>query len=362
MSNATIRDVARQAGVSVATVSRVLNGTARVADGTRQRILDAARQLHYQPHAAARSLSLRRTNAVGVVLPDLHGEFFSELLRGIDTTAQRAGLHLLVSSSHHDRTGIAAALHAMRGRVDGLLVMTPDLDAAALAESLPAGIPVVLVSCDVPGGDVDVLWIDNVGGAHAVVRHLLALGHRRIAHVGGSPQHLDARMRRQGWQDALRTAGVEPDDALVAEGDFTEEGGWRATLSLLARSHVPTAVFAASDAMAVGVMGALREHGVCVPGDVSVVGFDDIALARYVTPPLTTVRVAADRLGARATELLLGRAGAERPPPAVSDAPRRELLPAELVTRASTAPPPSRAPARPGASRTTRSSIPEIVP
>ena len=109
MSNATIRDVAREAGVSVATVSRVLNGTAPVADDTRRRILDAARQLRYQPHAAARSLSLRRTNALGVVLPDLHGEFFSELLRGVDTTAQRAGLHLLVSSSHHDRAGIAAA-------------------------------------------------------------------------------------------------------------------------------------------------------------------------------------------------------------------------------------------------------------
>lgn len=337
MRDATIKDVARLAEVSVATVSRVLTGSAPVAEPTRRRVEAAATSLRYAPHAAARSLSSRRTGALGVVLPDLYGEFFSEFLRGVDTTAQRHGLHLLVSSSHHDRAGVASVLRTMRGRVDGLLVMTPDLDADALLAHLPARLPVVLVGCAAAAAERDQLVIDNVGGAHAAVAHLLRLGHRVIGFIGGAGGNADARSRLDGYRRALLDAGLAPAPALELEGDFTEEGGWRAAYQLLARPERPTAIFAANDAMAVGALGALREAGVAVPGEVALVGFDDIPVARYLTPTLTTVRVAVDVLGERAVQLLLLRTAAERPPPG---SPRREVLPTTLVVRESCGAPP----------------------
>ncbi|GJG85785.1 LacI family transcriptional regulator [Gemmatimonadetes bacterium T265] len=339
---ATIRDVARMAGVSVATVSRVLTGSAPARDDTRARILEAATALRYTPNSAARSLITRRTGALGVILPDLHGEFFSELLRGADRAAQAEHHHLLVSSSHHDREGIEAALRSMRGRVDALLVMSPELDAESLAANLPAALPVVLLNCDAPasgaGGaearQVDVLAADNFGGARAMVRHLLALGHTRVAHVAGAARNLDTRERLRGYRAALRESGVARRAAYEAPGDFTEAGGHRAALGLLALAEPPTAICCANDASAIGALSAARELGRRVPEDVAVVGFDDVPMARYVTPPLSTVRVAIDRFGARAVELALGaarRAAAGLPP----RAPVRETAPAELVVRTS---------------------------
>ncbi len=340
MRSSTIRDVARLAQVSVATVSRVLNGSAPVADATRERILDAARELRYSPHGAARSLSSRRTGALGVILPDLHGEFFSELLRGVDQTAQAQGLHLLVSSSHHDRDGLLSALQAMHGRVDGLLVMAPDLDGAALDHALPARLPVVLVSCASvaprAGAAMRAIDVDNEGGAVAMTRHLLALGRRRIAFVAGPPENADARGRLEGFRRALAEAsgGAGGVEAVEIAGDFSERSGWHAAHALLDadgdRERAPTAIFAANDAMAIGALSALRERGREVPGDVAVVGFDDIPMSRYMHPPLSTVRVDISTLGATATgrllELLTG------PPP---DMPARDVLPTTLVVRAS---------------------------
>lgn len=313
---ATIRDVARRADVSVATVSRVMNASAPVREPTRQRIIEAARELHFTPNASARSLSMRRTTALGVVLPDLHGEFFSELLRGIDRTAQQHQRHLLVSSSHHDPEGIAPALRAMHGRVDGLIVMAPDLPASALAGALPHGIPTVMLNCaaGATGADsqrerVEALVVDNFGGAVTMVRHLASVGHRRIAFIAGAAHNEDARERRRGYVTAMRELGLGAPLAYQPRGDFTEEGGSRATLLLLTQQPAPTAIFAANDMMALGALLVLRDHGVRVPQDMAVVGFDNIPAARYVTPPLTTVAVDADALGARAATLLLANMG-----------------------------------------------------
>jgi len=234
MREATIRDVAARAGVSVATVSRVLTGSAPVADPTRERVHEAVRTLGYAPHAGARSLSSRRTGALGVVLPDLHGEFFSELLRGVDTMAQRHRHHVLVSSSHHDARGVGAAVRAMRGRVDGLVVMSPDVDAHALAEHLPTGLPVVLVNGEAPGADVHELRVDNYGGARRMTAHLLALGHRRVAHACGPRHNFDARERLRGYRAALAGAGVPARAEYAVDGDFSEGGGYRAARALLA--------------------------------------------------------------------------------------------------------------------------------
>jgi LacI family transcriptional regulator len=326
----TIRDVARLAGVSVATVSRVLNASAPVREATRARVLDVARQLRFSPNTAARTLSRQRAGALGVILPDLYGEFFSELLRGIDQEAQRAHHALLVSSSHHDSRGIGVAVRAMRGRVDGLLVMAPDVEAALLADVLPHGVPTVLLNGPSVDADVHEITVDNFGGARAMTRHLLSIGHARIGFIAGAARNHEASERERGHHAALREARVAIDPTLEVRGDFSEDGGWRGTRELLARVPRPSVIFAANDAMAVGALSALREAGIAVPDEVAVAGFDDIPVARFLNPPLTTVRVGIAALGERAAALVLA-ALAERSPPGAE--PRRAVLPAELVIR-----------------------------
>lgn len=302
---ATIKDVAREARVSVATVSRVFNESGPVSAETRRRIREVAARLHYAPHGAARSLITSKTSTLGVLLPDLYGEFFSEVIRGMDQTAQRNGYHLLVSSSHDDKSEIESALRAMRGRVDGLVAMSPHLDAASLVANVPAALPVVLLNCAVSGDDYDTLTIENRQGALGMVRHLIGLGHRRIAIITGADGNLDAVERCQGYRDGLDEAGIEARPELEVAGDFTEASGFRAAASLLALREQPTAVFASNDAMAIGALSALREAQVRVPEDMAVAGFDDIPLARYMSPPLSSVHVAIAELGVRAVATVL---------------------------------------------------------
>jgi LacI family transcriptional regulator len=319
--------VAREAGVSVATVSRFFNDSGPVRSETGQRIDEVARRLRYVPNRAAQSLSTRRTRTIGVLLPDLHGEFFSEVIRGIDQTARRTGWHMLLSSSHDDRAEIEAALRAMRGRVDGLIVMSPDVDAEALAGNLPDRLPVVLMNCELVHRSYDSLAIDNYGGARALTRHLLAVGHRRIGVITGPPRNHDARERLRGVVAELGEAGVTYDAALEVPGDFTEAAGYAGAARLVADGP-PSAILACNDAMAVGALCALRDANVRVPEDVAVVGFDDIPIARYVSPPLTTVRVAIAQLGERAAERLFE--AIELPD---GHEPAHEVMPAELVVR-----------------------------
>jgi LacI family transcriptional regulator len=301
----TIREVARAAGVSVATVSRVLNESGPVAGETRDRIRRIAGELRYIPNGAARSLSMRRTGTLGVLLPDLYGEFFSEVIRGLDQAAQRARFHLLLSSSHNNRNDIEAALQAMRGRVDGLVVMSPHIDVAVLAANLPESLPAVMLNTAQATAEYDTLSVDNFGGARAMVAHLAGHGHRRVAMVRGPAPNHDAAERLRGYRAALADAGIAADAALEVEGDFTEEAGFRAVRRLLALDRRPTAIFAANDSTAIGAMSALREAGVAVPREMAVAGFDDIPISRYLTPALSSVRVSINDLGARAMEQLV---------------------------------------------------------
>jgi len=326
----TIRDVARKAGVSVATVSRVFNDSGPVNVETRNRIREVARELRYAPNSAARSLSARRTGTLGVLLPDLHGEFFSEVIRGVDLAVQRHGYHLLLSSSHNDRAEVAAALRVMHGRVDGIILMSPAVDADTLVAELPASLPVVLLNCAVRDERFDSLDIDNAGGARAMTEHLLACGHRRIAVVCGPARNHDANERLRGYREALRAAGVEPREAWELPGDFSEAAGHRSAASLLALDPRPTALFAANDAMAIGAMSALREAGLRVPDDVAVTGFDDVPISRYVTPPLTTVRVAISEFGARAADVLVAALAGDG-----THRRGHDVLPTALVVRGS---------------------------
>jgi LacI family transcriptional regulator len=293
------------ADVSVATVSRVLNDSGPVSEEARQRIERVASRLRYAPNGAARSLITRRTHTIGVLLPDLYGEFFSEVIRGIDLVAQRSGYHMLVSSSHSEQQALEAALGAMRGRVDGLIVMSPDLDQRTLRSSLAACPAVVLLNCAARTADFDAIKIDNVGGAAAMTRHLLGMGHRRIAFISGAAGNVDAEERRRGYRSAMRAAKVERDPLMEIDGDFTESGGYRAAKALLGIEDRPTAIFAANDSMAIGALSALREAGVSVPEEIAVTGFDDIPIAQYTSPPLTSVHVPILDLGERATERLV---------------------------------------------------------
>jgi len=318
----TIKEVAARAGVSVATISRVVNGKGPVRESTSRRVMETAQAMRYTPHGVARSLSMRRANTVGLLLPDLHGEFFSEVIRGIDAEARRSGYHLLVSGFHSDQEEMTAVFRAVRGRVDGLIVMSPEREASVLFAHLPAGLPIVLLNN--LSGAARTIAIDNYGGAVAMVKHLLGIGHRRIAFIKGPEQNADACERLRGYRDAIGAAAF-----LEVDGDFSEEAGYRAATDLLQLEHRPSAIFAANDAMAIGALSALREARVIVPHEIALCGFDDIPIARYVTPPLTTVNVAIAELGRRAFEVL------ERRLQDGGEDNQREILPTTLVIRES---------------------------
>ena len=328
MAEATIRDVARRAQLSVATVSRALNGFANVSDSAREKIAAAVKELGYVPHAGARSLSLSRTNAIGVVLPALHGEFFSEVVRGMDQVASARGYFLLLSNMHPESPGgSAGVLRALRGRVDGLLLMAPHVQDHELVEALPAGLPTLLINTRGQPAGCPWIHLDNAAGARAVAQHLLALGRRRIVHISGPAGNIDAQERAEAFRETI--AGAQGVELMMLEGDFYEESGLRAVRRLLHDGVGFDAIFAANDNMAMGALTALREAGVRVPEDVAVAGFDDIPLAKHLG--LTTVRVRIAELGERALERLIGIL-------ANRDGGGDELHAPELVVRSSTDP------------------------
>lgn len=325
---ATIRDVASKAGVSVATVSRVLNDKKLVREDTSREVRDAARSLRYVPNVAARSLSGRRSHTIGVLLPDVHGQFFSEVIRGIDTAARNAKYHILVSGWHSDSAEMMEMINTMRGRVDGLLVMAPNLGGAALRSQLTFDLPMVILNSS--DDQHDAITIDNFGGAQAMMRHLMGLGHTRIAFIKGPPRNVDARERLRGYRHALRRAAGGPLEAIELEGDFSVEAGTEAARRILSQKNKrPTAVFAANDSMAVGAISTLMESGLHVPDDVAVVGFDDIPIVRYITPALTTVRIDIAEMGRSAFSLLFDSITDRR------HLARRESIATSLVVRRS---------------------------
>ena len=322
----TIKDVAREAHVSVASVSRVLNGVGRVGEPTRQKILKAAERLRYVPHEGARSLITRRTATIGMVLPDFYGEFFSEMLRGADGEARRRGLHLLVSTSHGDTEEAAAAIRAMRGRVDGILVMSPHLDGDFVSEHLPETLPSVLLNAPAIDGRPGVN-VEHYSGAATMVRHLAAGHRRRIAHIAGPVCNTDAAERLRGYVDARPEA---LDERYLVHGDFSMESGYVAGMKLGRLNLMPEAVFAANDMMAVGCIEAFRSLGIEVPRDVAVGGFDDVPLAALLRPALTTMRIDVAALGG----LALRRLAALIEAPGEDEPGEDRILP-ELVVRES---------------------------
>lgn len=327
----TIRDVARRAGVSISTVSRVLNDTCPVQEDKRRRVREAVKILGYAPNPVARSLLRKETGGLGVLLPYVSGEFFSELLYGIDRTTRQLGFFLMISTSHGSPEELRAALRGMRRRVDGLLIMAPEGEGAVLGDLLPDETPVVLINTPATGTAYDALSFDNYRGGFLATAHLLEQGHRRIAMLKGPAWAHDARERLRGYREALVASGLAPSPEYELAGDYSPEAGHAAAEQVLALQPRPTAVFAANDQSALAMIAALRNAGVAVPGDLSLVGFDDIPSARFASPSLTTVRVPIRELGVAAVQrlvvLLRGHSGPVQ----------QDTLPVELVVRGSTA-------------------------
>ncbi|HEX4695625.1 LacI family DNA-binding transcriptional regulator [Sphingomonas sp.] len=323
----TIRDVARRAAVSVASASRALNNHTSVTAATRERVLDAARALDYVPHLGARSLSRGRSHTIGVVLPDLFGEFFSEIIRGIDYAAHRRGLQILLSNMHGSADQTEVAIRAMRGRVDGLLVMSPQIDAAILGRSLSHGPPAVVMNAAADGIHPTIA-IDNLAGAREAVAHLIEQGCRRIAHIGGPRGNADADARRAGFEETMATS-LGREAGIVIDGDFSEEAGIAAAQRILTEQPAIDGVFAANDMMAVACMATFAEAGVRAPDQVAIIGFDGVPIAQYVTPALSTMALNLAELGERALERLVALTEHE------DAAPTTEMLTPQLVVRAS---------------------------
>lgn len=333
----TIREVAQHAGVSAKTVSNVLNDWPYVSDETRQRVQASIEALGYRQSILAASLRTGRTKTIGMVIPDITNPFFGQVVRGCEDVLYRAGYSILLCNTNEDTVKEQAYLDMLASRgVDGLLLFGAHCSSEELAAA--AGeIPIVAEDSPANGHDTTVIDIDNVAGAALAVGHLLALGHTRIAHLGGPRDRSAANGRHEGYRQALERAqkatGAGYDPALVIRCTPTMRGGYHAALHLLPNA-APTALFCYNDLMAVGAMAACRRLGLRIPEDVAIVGFDDIAIASLVTPMLTTVRVQQYEMGRLAGELLLRRLAGQTAPHS-EDASSRVTYPVELVVRAS---------------------------
>ena len=306
----TIKEVSLRAKVSPATVSRVLTGNAVVADTTRLRVLTAVQELGYRPNMFARGLVTNRSHSIGVVVNELSSPYFGALLGGIEEATEEAGMHLSVSSGHARLGSERRAVEFLQQRhADALIVYleeTPDEEIIGWAKGVP---PLVLVGRYVAELAHVSVHLDNELGGFMATRHLLERGHTRVAHITGPLRHHDSRARLAGYRRALEEARLPFNERLVVEGNFQEYGGQQAATKLLLRAPPGegglTAIFAANDQTAAGALRSLRERGVRVPTDVSLIGYDDIIFARFLEPELTTVRQPLRAMGRATAELAL---------------------------------------------------------
>lgn len=330
---ASIEDVAKLANVSISTVSRVINRRALVNEETCKRVEAAIRELNYRPNAFARGLMLRKSGIVGLVLPDLHGEFYSEIIRGANIQARETGHNLLLSSAMPgDDAKSWLSVIGQHGLVDGLAIMVSDTMIAGIGSTLAElNVPVVVLDDEIHGVEHDAVIIDQHQGALAMMEHLLTDCHcQRICFVGGVETNIDTQARYKAYREALKKAGIAFHKDDVYHLDYTYDSAYQLAIEKVRSWAGPKhAVFAANDEMAAGIIAGAAASGVNVPKDLGVVGFDDTRVAQMIKPPLTTVRVPMSKMGASAIELLSQRiAEPDRPPTRVS-------LAAELVVRES---------------------------
>lgn len=329
----TIYDVARLAGVSTATVSRALNGTGQIAPPTRAAIEAAVEQLGYRANTIARSLVTKSTQTIALLLPDIANPFYAALVSGIQQHALSHGYTMLLCTTEGDAEREEQYLSLLRAKqVDGALVDGLRLPPDRIARFVRDGFPIVCLDRDLDSSSIPLVQVDNRLGGRLATEHLIGLGHSRIGHVTGAQVLGISAERLTGYREALADAGISADPRLVTEGRFTEESGYEGARALLGVSPALTAIFAANDLSALGVLSALAESGRRVPADVSVVGFDDLRLSAFTSPSLTTIQQPAIEIARRATEFLLDLTRGKQ----VDEL--RHLLEPTLIVRASTSP------------------------
>ena len=308
---ATIKDVARLAGVSVATVSRVINNSPKASEASRQSVGAAMETLNYHPNANARALAQQSTETVGLVVGDVSDPFFGAMVKAVEQVAYRTGNFLLIGNGYHNVQKERQAIEQLiRHRCAALVVhakMIPDEELAGLMKQIPG---MVLINRIVPGYAHRCVGLDNVSGAMMATKMLINNGHQRIDYLASSHHIEDDDLRREGWQNALKEHGITPSESWTGTGTPDMQGGEAAMVELLGRNLQLTAVFAYNDSMAAGALTALKDNGIAVPQHLSLIGFDDIPIARYTDPQLTTVRYPIASMAKLATELALqGAAG-----------------------------------------------------
>lgn len=330
----TIRQIAREAGVSVGTVSNVINNVDRVAPETRARVLEIIRRYNYRPSAIARSLSTRRTRTIGLVISNITNPFFTDLAQGAIEAAQSCGCGLLVVGAAHDAHDLPEQIQVLIHHwVDGLFIATQPFSTEVWTQLEFSETPLVIMDHGQPPppSTIGLIGFDWRQGAFAATHHLIDLGHRRIGYVGGIPDRSSTLLREEGYRQALAEAGLEVDPALIRPGDFLTASGYAGARDLLSLADRPSALLMANDLMALGAIQAIAEAGLRIPEDVSLVGMDDTFFAAFLSPPLTTVYVPTRVAGRLGIEMLSGTSNAITPV-------RRIVLPTQLVLRQSTAP------------------------
>lgn len=328
-SRATIADVAEKAGVSIATVSRVMNQTGQVSEATAARVREVIAHLNYTPHAAARGLASRKTNTLGLLLREISGEFFQPMLKGIEAEARESGFDLLIHCTHRSANPNGSPDYLLtEHNSDGILVFTDSLEEAEIIRLYQMQFPLVLLHrSSPPGYDIPSVTFENKSGARKMMDYLIdKRGYRRIMLLAGPVEAEDSYWREMGYRESLAIHGIPFDASLVAQGGFDEHQAYQSVKGLISRGLQVDAIFAADDDSAIGALKALKDSGLRVPEDIAVTGFDDIPLARHLSPSLTTVRAPIETAGHEAVRQLINliRTG---------KAERLVLLPTELVIR-----------------------------
>ncbi|GMU88684.1 MAG: LacI family transcriptional regulator [Chlorobiota bacterium] len=306
MTRKNIHEVAKLAGVSIATVSRAFNNSKLIKGDTKSRILRIAEEIDYKPSPLARGLSTRMTDTIGVIIPDITGEFFTDIIHGIDEEAHRWNKFIIVASSHSQRNAVETLIDFMSsGRVDGVIMMAPQIHKEVPEIISKSKRPVVLINSLNDIDEAVSISIDNYQGTVANVEHLLEHGFKRIAIIKGPKDNCDAEERFLGYQDTLEKHGIEINPNWVVDGDFTVRSGYYGFMRLMTLAERPEAIFATNDMMALGVYEGAKVLKVRIPQDIAVTGFDDIYLSRLLTPRLTTVHAPIEELGSKAVRYLL---------------------------------------------------------
>lgn len=332
----TIKDVAREAGVSPATAARALGGYGYVKESTRRHVEEAARRLGYRPNALARSMVKRSTQTIGLVISDIANPFFPRVVRGIEDEAHARGFNVILCNSDEDPEKERSYLEVLLAkRVDGILVTSTEANAAHLESLARRHVPVVLLDRPLVAPGLDAVAVDNEAGARLAVEHLLTLGHRRIGMISGPRRVTTMAARIRGFERTLREHGLPLDPALIYEGDLREGGGYRGLIHLLSLPEPPTAVFTTDNRTTMGALAAARELGVNIPRALSLVAFDDTPWMQLFTPAVTVVEQPAYELGTAAARVLFERIGQPDHPP------QRVQLACRLIVRESCAPPPA---------------------